>query len=178
MFGIHIFLGNSTKCLWIELFNSWNYTCDLHIVMYHSIVILCWELLEGLVNRRKLRHSSNTKCELPVQVSVGSSVLPKNCHQCISPEWGHVTSVVCVALHAPKLFFQNSYLSIKNKDELKQEKVFPACSHLPPPRCSCFLCCTVMQLAERMGERVVTTGNIPLGCLLSKICLRSSVIFR
>lgn len=108
MIDIHIFSGNSTECLWIELFNSWFYTCDLHILIHHSVVIFCEELLEGLVNRRKLRHGSNTKCELPVQASVGSSVLPKKCHQCISPEWGHVTSVVPAVLHVPKLFFQNS----------------------------------------------------------------------
>lgn len=101
----------------VDLNSSQNNTHDLHIVMHHSIVILCWELLKWLANHRKLRHSSNTKCELPMQVSVGSSVLPKNCHRCTSPEWGHVTantSVVHAAVQAPKIIFPEQ-LAISKK---------------------------------------------------------------
>lgn len=61
-----------------------------------------------LANHSKLRHGSDTKYELPVQVSVGSSVLPKNCHQCTSPEQGHVTanaSVVHAAVCASEIIF-------------------------------------------------------------------------
>lgn len=178
----HIFSGNYTKWykVLVDLNSSQNYTHDLHILMH--IVILCWELLKWLANHRKLRHSSNTKCELPMQVSVGSTVLPKNCHRCTSPEWGHVTantSVVHAAVQAPKIIFPEELaISKKNKDDLKWEKAFPAFTHLPPPHCSCLLCRTVTRQAERMNELMATKGDNPLRDLLSKICLRSSMIFR
>lgn len=52
-----------------------------------------------------------------MQVSVGSSVLPKSCHQWTSPEWGHVTantSVVHAAVCAPEIIFPDQ-LAINKK---------------------------------------------------------------
>lgn len=77
-----------------------------------------------------------------------------------------------------KLFFQNSQLSIKNKDELKWEKAFPACTHLPPPRCSCLPCCTVTRLMGTIDEPMATAGDNPSRDLPSQICLGSSAISR
>lgn len=117
-----------------------------------------------------------------MQVSVGSSVLPKNCHRCTSPEWGHVTantSVVHAAVCTPEISFPEQLaINKKNKDELKWEKAFPACTHLPPPHCSCLPCCAVTRLMGTMHEPVATAGDNTLRELPSQVCLRSSAISR
>lgn len=97
-----------------------------------------------------------------MQVSVGSPVVPRNCHQCTRPDWGRVTADTSVvhAVCGPEIIFPE--LSVKNKDELKWEKLLPV--HLPPPHQSC-LPWTVMRVAGTGTswwlQQRITLGETP-----------------
>lgn len=84
---------------------------------------------------RETKDGSNTKHELPMQVSVGSPVVPRNCHQCTRPDWGLVTADTSVvrAVCGPAIIFPE--LSVKNKDELMWGKA----SACPPSSSTSFL---------------------------------------
>lgn len=90
-----------------------------------------------------------------MRFSVGSPVVPRNCHQCPRPDWGHVTantSVVC-AVCGPEIIFPE--LSLKNKDELKWEKA----SACPPSSSTSFLCALYSHRAGRDKDKLVAAAD-------------------
>lgn len=95
-----------------------------------------------------------TKHELPMQVSVGSPVVPRNCHQCPRPDWGHVTADTSVvhAVCGPEIIFPE--LSVKNND-LEREKA-PAC---PPSSSTLFLFALYRREGGRDKDKLVATAD-------------------
>lgn len=106
-----------------------------------------------------------------MQVSVGSPVMPRNCHQCTRLDWGLVTADTSVVhpVCGPEIIFPE--LSVKNKDQLKWEKasaclpssstsfLFALCSHEGAgTRTSCCL------------QQTITLGEIPSWISLSSPC--------
>lgn len=90
-----------------------------------------------------------------MRVSVGSPVVPRNCHQCPRPDWGHVTANTSVvrAVCGPEIIFPE--LSLKNKDELKWEKA----SACPPSSSTSFLCALYSHRAGRDKDKLVAAAD-------------------